>query len=50
MELLKLIAVAGLIAFTGFFVAVEFAIVKVRRTKIDQLIIQKKRALLPQKK
>lgn len=42
MELLKLIAVAGLIALTGFFVAVEFAIVKVRRTKIDQLIIQKK--------
>ncbi len=46
MELLKLIAVAGLIAFTGFFVAVEFAIVKVRRTKIDQLIIQKKKAAL----
>ncbi|MGG3630092.1 hemolysin family protein [Bacillus licheniformis] len=49
MELLKLIAVAGLIAFTGFFVAVEFAIVKVRRTKIDQLIIQKKKGALAAK-
>jgi CBS domain containing-hemolysin-like protein len=49
LELLKLIAVAGLIAFTGFFVAVEFAIVKVRRTKIDQLIIQKKKGALAAK-
>ncbi|WP_182069941.1 hemolysin family protein [Bacillus haynesii] len=49
MELLKLIAVAGLIALTGFFVAVEFAIVKVRRTKIDQLIIQKKKGALAAK-
>jgi len=48
-ELLKLIALAGLIALTGFFVAVEFAIVKVRRTKIDQLIIQKKRGALAAK-
>ncbi|AAU42701.1 DUF21 transmembrane protein YqhB [Bacillus licheniformis DSM 13 = ATCC 14580] len=46
---MKLIAVAGLIAFTGFFVAVEFAIVKVRRTKIDQLIIQKKKGALAAK-
>ena len=49
MELLKLIALAGLIALTGFFVAVEFAIVKVRRTKIDQLIIQKKKGALAAK-
>ncbi|MFN2744560.1 hemolysin family protein [Bacillus sp. z60-18] len=49
MEVLKLIAVAVLIALTGFFVAVEFAIVKVRRTKIDQLVIQKKRGALAAK-
>ncbi|MFT0801618.1 hemolysin family protein [Bacillus swezeyi] len=49
MEFLKLIAVAVLIALTGFFVAVEFAIVKVRRTKIDQLIVQKKRGALAPK-
>ncbi|TYS37455.1 HlyC/CorC family transporter [Bacillus swezeyi] len=49
MEFLKLIAVAVLIALTGFFVAVEFAIVKVRRTKIDQLIVQKKRGALAAK-
>lgn len=49
MEFLKLIAVAVLIALTGFFVAVEFAIVKVRRTKIDQLIVQKKKGALAAK-
>ncbi|MGN9866874.1 hemolysin family protein [Bacillus swezeyi] len=49
MEFLKLIAVAVLIAWTGFFVAVEFSIVKVRRTKIDQMIVQKKRGALAAK-
>ncbi|KAB7704730.1 DUF21 domain-containing protein [Bacillus aerolatus] len=34
----NLILVAVLIALTGFFVAIEFAIVKVRSTRIDQLI------------
>ena len=49
MDFLKLTAVAILIALTGFFVAVEFAIVKVRRTKIDQLIVEKKRGALAAK-
>ncbi|WP_077247306.1 hemolysin family protein [Pseudobacillus wudalianchiensis] len=37
MDILNLIMVAFLIALTGFFVATEFAIVKVRSTRIDQL-------------
>ncbi|MCP3739307.1 hemolysin family protein [Rossellomorea sp. BNER] len=42
MEIINLILVAILIALTGFFVAVEFAIVKVRSTRIDQLIEENK--------
>ncbi|MEG0438275.1 MAG: CNNM domain-containing protein, partial [Solibacillus sp.] len=39
MELtIRLIAFAILIAATAFFVATEFAIVKVRTTRIDQLV------------
>jgi len=38
LEIVNLIIIAILIALTGFFVAVEFAIVKVRGTRIDQLI------------
>ena len=34
----NLILVALLIAATGFFVAAEFAIVKVRSSRIDQLV------------
>lgn len=38
--MLNLLYVALLIAFTGFFVASEFAIVKVRSTRIDQLVLE----------
>ncbi|PLS17588.1 hypothetical protein CVD28_11380 [Bacillus sp. M6-12] len=38
MDILNLVLIAILIALTGFFVASEFAIVKVRSTRIDQLI------------
>ena len=42
--------VAILIAFTGFFVAAEFAIVKVRSSRIDQLVAGGKRGALAAKK
>lgn len=42
--------VAFLIAFTGFFVAAEFAIVKVRSSRIDQLVAEGKRGALAAKK
>ncbi|MFC3883919.1 hemolysin family protein [Bacillus songklensis] len=46
MEIINLILVALLIALTGFFVASEFAIVKVRSTRIDQLVSEgNKRAI-----
>ncbi len=38
MDILNLVLVAVLIALTAFFVASEFAIVKVRGTRIDQLV------------
>ncbi|WP_221568577.1 hemolysin family protein [Alkalihalobacillus sp. TS-13] len=38
MVIFKLLSVAILIALTAFFVAAEFAIVKVRSTKIDKLV------------
>ena len=41
---LKLIAVAALIFANGFFVAAEFGLVSVRRTRIDQLIAEGKEA------
>jgi len=40
---LKLLAVVALVAANGFFVAAEFAIVKVRGTQIDTLIQQGRR-------
>lgn len=42
--------VAILIAFTGFSVAAEFAIVKVRSSRIDQLVAEGKRGALAAKK
>ncbi|MCP3763570.1 hemolysin family protein [Domibacillus sp. A3M-37] len=41
-DILNLFLVALLIALTGFFVATEFAVVKVRSTRIDQLVEQGK--------
>ncbi|MBA4535622.1 HlyC/CorC family transporter [Bacillus aquiflavi] len=38
MDILNLVILAILIALTGFFVASEFAIVKIRSSRIDQLI------------
>ncbi|WP_408009434.1 hemolysin family protein [Pseudalkalibacillus sp. A8] len=38
MIIIKLLSVAILIALTAFFVAAEFAIVKIRSTKIDKLV------------
>ncbi|MDR9794455.1 hemolysin family protein [Aeribacillus pallidus] len=40
MEIFNLFMVAVLIGFTAFFVASEFAIVKVRSSRIDQLILE----------
>ncbi|MBM7606449.1 CBS domain containing-hemolysin-like protein [Metabacillus crassostreae] len=40
MDIVNLLLVAILIALTGFFVASEFAIVKIRSSRIDQLIAE----------
>jgi len=50
LEIAKLIMVVILIALTGFFVAVEFAIIKVRSSRINQLVGEKKRGALAAKK
>jgi len=42
--------IAVLIALTAFFVAAEFAIVKVRSSRIDQLVAEKKRGAVAAKK
>ncbi|GHH98785.1 hemolysin family protein [Neobacillus kokaensis] len=47
--LLNLVIIAILIALTGFFVAMEFAIVKVRRSRIEQLIAEGKRSAVSAK-
>jgi CBS domain containing-hemolysin-like protein len=38
--LLRLAGAIGLVALNGFFVAVEFAVVAVRRTRLDQLALE----------
>ncbi|MCX6906238.1 MAG: hemolysin family protein [Verrucomicrobia bacterium] len=43
---LKLLAVAGLVLLNGFFVAAEFALVKIRDTQLDPLIVQGHRRAL----
>ncbi|MFC5774861.1 hemolysin family protein [Ectobacillus antri] len=50
MDIFNLVMVAFLIALTGFFVAAEFAIVKVRTSRIDQLVTEGKRGALSAKK
>ena len=50
MLLINVFAIALLIVLTGFFVAIEFAIVKVRTSRIDQLIAEGKRSAVAAKK
>lgn len=50
MTTVNLILIIILIALTGFFVATEFAIVKVRMSKIDQLIAEGKKGAIAGKK
>lgn len=50
MEFFNLILFAILIALTGFFVATEFAIVKVRTSRIDQLVAEGKKGALAAKR
>ncbi|MGN4752869.1 hemolysin family protein [Bacillus cereus] len=50
MDIFNLIMVAVLVACTAFFVAIEFAIVKVRASKIDQFILEGKKGALAAKK
>ncbi|WP_145679210.1 CNNM domain-containing protein, partial [Bacillus licheniformis] len=40
MEIVNLIFVAVLIALTAFFVASEFAIIRIRSSRVDQLIAE----------
>ena len=47
---IRLTAFAVLIAFTAFFVASEFAIVKVRTTRIDQLLAEGNKKAINAKK
>ncbi|MEH7315009.1 hemolysin family protein [Priestia megaterium] len=43
MDIINLLLVAVLIGLTGFFVATEFAIVKIRSSRIDQLVAEGKK-------
>ncbi|MEH7223986.1 hemolysin family protein [Bacillus sp. JJ1566] len=49
MEIFNLVMVAILIALTAFFVASEFAIVKIRSTRIDQLVQEGNRSAIAAK-
>ena len=40
LDLLKLLAVAFLVFANGFFVAAEFSLVSIRRTRVDELVAQ----------
>ncbi|MEC1028874.1 MULTISPECIES: CNNM domain-containing protein, partial [Bacillus subtilis group] len=40
MEIVNLVFVAVLIALTAFFVASEFAIIRIRSSRVDQLIAE----------
>ncbi|MDM5357465.1 hemolysin family protein [Peribacillus sp. RS7] len=50
MDIINLVLIAILIALTAFFVATEFAIVKVRSTRVDQLIEEGKPNAISAKK
>jgi len=50
LDIVNLFLIAVLIALTAFFVAAEFAIVKVRSSRIDQLVAEKKRGALAAKR
>ncbi|MCA1039315.1 hemolysin family protein [Bacillus infantis] len=50
MDILNLVIIAILIAFTAFFVASEFAIIRVRSSRIDQLIEEGSSSALAAKK
>ncbi|WP_226528871.1 hemolysin family protein [Metabacillus niabensis] len=50
MTTVNLILIIILIALTGFFVATEFAIVKVRMSKIDQLVAEGKKGAIAAKR
>jgi CBS domain containing-hemolysin-like protein len=50
LDILNLVWIAILIAFTAFFVVSEFAIVKVRSSRIDQLIEEGSRSAVAAKK
>ena len=50
MDILNLVIIAILIALTAFFVTSEFAIVKVRSSRIDQLIEEGNKSALSAKK
>jgi len=50
LDIVNLFMIAVLIALTAFFVAAEFAIVKVRSSRIDQLVAEKKRGAVAAKK
>ncbi|WP_026694460.1 hemolysin family protein [Peribacillus kribbensis] len=50
MDIVNLIFLAVLIGLTGYFVATEFAIVKVRSSRIDQLISEGKKGAVSAKK
>ncbi|MGB9945420.1 CNNM domain-containing protein, partial [Bacillus subtilis] len=50
MDIVNLILVAVLIALTAFFVASEFAIIRIRGSRIDQLIAEGNKAAIAVKK
>lgn len=45
--ILKLLAVLGLVGLNGFFVATEFSLVSVRRSRIDALVTEGNRRAVP---
>lgn len=50
MDILNLVIIAILIALTAFFVTSEFAIVKIRSSRIDQLIEEGNKSAIPAKR